>query len=47
MHHKLTKLRLKTLTQRGIQKIVLLKPRSSFEKYYSFDKNETHRKNSK
>ena len=33
--------------QRGIQKLVVLKPRSSFEKSYILDKYGTYRKNSK
>ena len=44
MYYKLTKLRQETLTERYPK---TRKPRSSFEKYYSFDKNGKHRKNSK
>ena len=46
MYYKFTKLRLETLTER-YPKTSFIKPRSSFEKYYIFDKNGTYRKNSK
>ena len=42
----ITKLRLETLTER-YSKTSFIKPRSSLEKYYIFDKNGTYRMNSK